>query len=177
MRLIKSMLARMLVAGAQWYAKRRPPDFIIGTVDDPYLLRWWVIPRNKRFNIYLHQFHRDDDERALHDHPWDNVSIVLSEGYTEVVPIDPRVPNGSTIECVRRPGDVVRRGAKDAHRIKLRRDTSGQPIRAWSLFLTGQLQRSWGFWCPHGWRHYKKFVELEIDEHGRGVSSRGRGCD
>src|SRR5690606_32105599 len=34
---------------------RRGPDVIIGGAHDPYLKRWWVIPRNRFFNIYLHQ--------------------------------------------------------------------------------------------------------------------------
>jgi hypothetical protein len=42
--------------------------------------RWWVIPRNKFFNIYLHHFLHSDDDRALHDHPWWNVSILLRSG-------------------------------------------------------------------------------------------------
>ncbi|SID67872.1 Protein of uncharacterised function (DUF550) [Mycobacteroides abscessus subsp. abscessus] len=43
----------------------------------PYLLRWYVIPRNRWLNIYLHKFLRDDDDRALHDHPWWFVSLML----------------------------------------------------------------------------------------------------
>jgi hypothetical protein len=56
---------------------RRAPDFLIGGADDPYIRRWWVIPRNRWFNVYLHQFLRSDDDRALHDHPWANCSILL----------------------------------------------------------------------------------------------------
>ena len=41
----------------------REPDFIIGGAERPYIRRWWIIPRNKLFNIYLHQVLRDDDER------------------------------------------------------------------------------------------------------------------
>lgn len=28
---------------------RRKPDFIIGPEDNPYLLRWWLLPRNTTF--------------------------------------------------------------------------------------------------------------------------------
>jgi len=34
----------------------RKPDFVIGRAGAPYLERWWVIPRNRWFNIYLHHF-------------------------------------------------------------------------------------------------------------------------
>lgn len=62
---------------------RRAPDVVIGEVHRPYLLRWWVIPRNPVFNVYLHRFMRSDDDRALHDHPWSNLSILLRGSYGE----------------------------------------------------------------------------------------------
>jgi hypothetical protein len=64
-------------------ADSRKPDFIIGGADEPYMLRWWVIPRNRFFNIYLHHFLRSDEDRALHDHPWLNCSWLLDGRYTE----------------------------------------------------------------------------------------------
>lgn len=64
----------------------RPADFIIGGAENPYIYRWWVIPRNTIFNIYLHKIVRDDDDRALHDHPWVNCSIILKGRYVEVTP-------------------------------------------------------------------------------------------
>lgn len=39
----------------------RPPDFVIGPNDDPYMLRWWAIPRNRFFNIYLHHILHDNE--------------------------------------------------------------------------------------------------------------------
>ena len=52
------------------WARNREPDFIIGGHEAPYLRRHWLIPRNRFFNIYVHEFLRSDDDRALHDHPW-----------------------------------------------------------------------------------------------------------
>lgn len=63
--------------------KSRPPDFIIGGSNRPYMLRWWLIRRNRFFNIYLHKFLRSDDDRALHDHPWLNMSYLLDGEYIE----------------------------------------------------------------------------------------------
>lgn len=34
-------------------AMMRAPDFIIGGRENPYLLRWFVIPRNPLCNIYV----------------------------------------------------------------------------------------------------------------------------
>ena len=63
-----------LAARLMWWlrlnvARRREPDFIIGDDHDPYLKRWWLIPRNPLVNVYLHQILRSDEDRALHDTP------------------------------------------------------------------------------------------------------------
>ena len=83
---LRSKLARRLAKWAKGYMAKRPPDFVIGKPENPYLLRWWVLPRNRVFNIYLHLFMRSDDDRALHDHPWWNASFVLDGGYVEHMP-------------------------------------------------------------------------------------------
>ena len=57
--------------------------FVIGEPEEPYLKRWFILPRNRWFNIYLHHFHRSDDDQALHDHPWASVSILLKGSYIE----------------------------------------------------------------------------------------------
>lgn len=91
-------------------AERRLPDFVIGGHDNPYLLRWHLIPRNAVFNIYLHKFLRDDDDRALHDHPWPWCSILLRGEYAEVT--SPRFafegdPDGGVIHV----RGAIRKGA------------------------------------------------------------------
>lgn len=139
----------------------RAPDVLIGKPGDTYMRRWFAIPRNRFFNIYLHHFLRSDDDRALHDHPWWNMSILLLGKYTEHT-----IGAGGVhhhVEYV--SGAVKLRSAKYAHRVEL---TDGP---CWSLFLTGPNIRSWGFHCPNGWRHWKDFVDS-------GDSGNiGRGCD
>lgn len=137
---------------------RRPPDFVItrgdGTV---YLRRWFIIPRNGWFNIYLHQILASDDDRALHDHPWVNCSIVLAGRYIEVMPETARV---------RRAGSVTFRRPTARHRLYL-----GDGETAWSLFLTGPKVRVWGFQCPNGWVPWYDFVDPD------NPGSKGPGCD
>ena len=136
-----------LVCG--WH--RRAPDFIIG---DSYLLRWWVIPRNPFFNIYLHRIGRNDDDRALHDHPWWNISIVLKGAYRE------HMPDGTR---VLKRGAWALRGATALHRLEVVKG----PV--WTLFITGRRVREWGFQCTKGWVHWKDFTTVD----GRNV---GKGC-
>lgn len=142
---------------------RRPPDFIIGGHDDPYLLRWYLIPRNRLFNIYLHKFLRDDDDRALHDHPWFWCSILLHGGYVE--------HTHDWFQGYWAPSVRVASPWR-AHRIELFDDSAGRRAPAWTLFITGPRIREWGFHCPErGWVHWREFTAA--DDSG----SVGRGCD
>lgn len=154
---------------------KRPPDRIIGGVDDPYMHRWFVIPRNPIFNVYLHHFLRSDDDRALHDHPWWNASWLLQGSYQEIVPADGD-PNGPFLRRIhRQAGDIAFRSAKAAHRVRLFRNwnrAGGPEQSVWTIFITGPRFREWGFWCPQGWRHRDEFIQ--VYEGGNEV---GRGCD
>lgn len=154
-------IVRLLFARLQRTAKSRAPDVRIGKPDDDYMLRWWVIPRNRFFNIYLHNFLRSDDDRALHDHPWLNMSILLDGRYTEHTIADGGVHRRVEYSA----GDIKLRGPKYAHRVEL---THGA---CWSLFITGPVMRDWGFHCPQGWRHHTEFVDSNNSGHI------GRGCD
>ena len=132
------------------WARKRSPDFVVGGSVNPYLLRWFVIPRNPVFNIYVHLFLRSDDDRALHDHPWVNLSILLDGSYTEHT----IAAGGINVRTVRNAGVwKFRSSGKQAHRIEL---TSGP---CWTLFITGPRYRHWGFHCPDkGWVHWEKFT-------------------
>ncbi|MCO5085131.1 MAG: hypothetical protein M9939_26355 [Mesorhizobium sp.] len=141
-------------------ADRRQPDICIGGEADPYMRRWWLIPRNRWFNIYLHHFMRSDDDRALHDHPWWNVSILLEGSYTKHT-IEAGGVNRRTI---RTAGDWKPRTAASAHRIELHAGP------CWTLFITGPRIREWGFHCPQGWRHWRIFTA------GPNGETVGRGC-
>lgn len=170
----------------------RTPDFVIGTADEPYLRRWYVVRHGQRWlslspakremllrlsdprkdnqsgrNIYVHQFLRSDDDRALHDHPWPWRTIVLEGEYIEHVPANPDHPAGPTVGHHRRAGDIgTRRAGTDPHRVEL---INGKP--ALTLFVTGHREREWGFWCKHGFRHWREFT-------APGNSGEvGRGCE
>jgi hypothetical protein len=148
----------------RWFEKiaaSRKPDFVIGAKDDPYVLRWWIIPRNRFFNIYLHRFLRSDDDRALHDHPWLNVSIILDGAYTE----ETIAAGGVHQRRVYEVGAVKFRGPRSAHRIELHAGP------CWTLFVTGPRVREWGFHCSHGWRPWQKFVSP------KNPGEIGRGCE
>jgi hypothetical protein len=137
----------------------------------PYMLRWWKIPRNWAMNIYYHIVKRSDDDRALHDHPWWNFSIILEGGYFEHMIL----PGGVHDRKWYGPGAVrFRWHGKIAHRLELNwRPTfdagsqtgDGEEIPVKTIFITGPVLRRWGF------HHEKRWVDAyEFDgfmaEHG-----------
>jgi hypothetical protein len=137
------------------------PHFIVGGADDPYLYRWYVLPRNRVFNVYLHKFLRDDDDRALHDHPWWFVSLIVKGGYREIT-------NDGTE--FRFAGSWGFRPATHRHRVSLYR-IDDYVVPAWTLVITGRKKRTWGFWCPKGFVPWYDFVD-QTDS-----GNIGRGCE
>lgn len=159
------------------------PDEEIGPPGDVYLRRWTLFPRHswidRWFNVYLHCMLRDDDDHGLHDHPYDNISIILRGGYMEWSFLAPpreghEMPQVIGHMC--RPGTVIHRRAETAHRLVL----PPSRVRCWSLFVHGHRRREWGFWvqgtgihvvagdlCVHNtktikvarWVHWSKFLE------------------
>lgn len=144
----------------------READFFIGGKEDPYLIRWWVIPRNKWFNIYLHKIVKSDRDEALHDHPWINCSILLLGSYEEVTILPGGVEHVAELSA----GEIRFRRPTAAHRLVV--DESPGCKAVWTFFITGPVWRHWGFHCTKGWRHWKDFVGFR-DAHSNVV---GRGC-
>lgn len=164
-----------MVSGLRYLNPFRKPDFVIGRESNPYLRRWWIIPQNRFFNIYLHNFRRSDDDRALHDHPWWSVSIILRSGYIE------HLPGG--VARYRKPGCITWRKANQAHRVELYRqgyticscDNCKKPRPAWTIFITGPRVREWGFHCDRGWIHNRDFFGIPRDQQPKGGEI-GPGC-
>lgn len=174
------------------------PDQRIGTAAYPYLDRWFVIPKNRILNVYLHHFQRSDEDRALHDHPWlVNMSWILDGEYDEMrfkrthpIRMYPEInsmraystafatPPLPELERVYRPeGSMTFRAGPAPHRVVLRPNYIFPQAQkgyrgvkpVWTLFITGPNVRRWGFYCPQGWVWWKTFVGAD--------GMRGRGCD
>jgi hypothetical protein len=125
----------------------------------PKAYRWHVLPRNKYFNIYLHKFVGDDDDPGLHDHEYDNCSLVLSPvGYIEQIPGSNDRPPVFFVNVHRRAFRPVFRRAEDPHRVLVCRDNNADPRPCWSLFITLSRRRQWGFWLSDGWKHHRDVI-------------------
>jgi len=142
-------LSDYLLLRVHQYTTSHPMDFRIppNTAIPAYMMRWWWVPRNPWFNVYLHHVWRSDDDRALHDHPWTNVSIVLAGSYTEHT-ID---AGGIHRRRTAGPGSIkIRTSGKQAHRLALPK-INGIEQPAITIFITGPVLRRWGFHDPSGW--------------------------
>lgn len=140
-------MARRSVGPVTWWARRLvsgQPHQVIGDGPNPYMLRWDVIPRNRWLKVYVHKFLRSDDDRALHDHPWVFISLVLHGQYLEYTE---QAPNPH----LRKRWSLAYRPAATRHRVALvsgfNADGSYGMQPCWTLIVTGPKVREWGFWC------------------------------
>lgn len=94
-------------------------------------------------NLYVHRYGRSDPE-TMHDHPWDNVTLVVSGYYVE------ETPEG---RFLRSAGSIITRQAEDRHRI-----AEVEPGTI-SIFGTLQKRREWGFWVEGEFIHWRDFTK------------------
>lgn len=204
------LAARLMSAMLDRHAQAREPDFIVGhdNPDGPYLLRWYITPwrgwyrqvpegertRWQRFsvrvsralpNLYLHKFLRDDDDRALHDHPSWAVSFMLQGGYIEHTIAAGGIHRRQQFHA----GDLRFMRTRHTHRIELmpmwwmeddfdaawqlHAKAPMQKAACWTLFLFGPTVRDWGFHCPErGWVPWQEFTATnQPGEIGKGCGA------
>lgn len=102
-----------------------------------YLTRIILVRFPSGAKLMLNYFHRSDEDRHLHDHPWDFTSFILWRGYIEVLERD-----SFSIQ----PLQTIKRPAQWKHRVVLK---DGKP--ALTLVFTGPNKREWGYHTPEGW--------------------------
>jgi hypothetical protein len=142
--------AENLISGACRKVSSRLPNQLFCTELEPYLHRFYIFRRSMLSwdfakylpSIYLHYFHRGDQDTALHNHPWGySASLVLTNGYLEDR-WDPH--NKVVIKRELKPGSINVIRANDFHRVDLRDPSKG----AWTLFVSGPRVQDWSFWEP-----------------------------
>lgn len=131
----------------------------------PYLTRWHLIRVGERFALMLHKFHRSDEDRELHDHPWSFITLILTKGYWEHREICQEHDGASALRpCLRCKLGTVRgikrywyprfsvlfRRAEWRHRVEIK----NAPV--YTLVLRLGRRREWGFWNKAGqFTHWK----------------------
>lgn len=128
--------------------------FVIHNSDgEPYLTRVYLWS-GFGYAAMLHRIHRSDDDRALHDHPWPFVSLLVGgPGYTEHLERGPRFVPAWSLNVKLDPTEL--------HRLEVHGPQT-------TLVLRGRRTRAWGFKVPgHGWVHWRDF-ESFIQARERG---------
>jgi hypothetical protein len=138
--LVSGLIGTVVNRGAhRWFAG---PNHI-----GDYMRRWFI--KTPWFSVRIHNIRRSDEDRALHDHPWPFVSLILWGGYREITDEHHTSP---TYGKWYGPGSILYRPAAFKHRLLL-----PHGHQAWTLVVTGPKQRSWGFDVPGvGWLHWRK---------------------
>ncbi|EJM20214.1 hypothetical protein PMI21_01117 [Pseudomonas sp. GM18] len=171
-RLVAKLLARPAIA--DWLiarAKVTPYQHIMsadGT--EMYMGRWWLFNPYSRethkpaflwcpWSFRIHHILRPDEDRDLHDHPWNARTIILRGWYTEqrlLEADDPALHQllmkaaelrqsfdaafQATEHIDRRPGDTARLNHGEYHRID-----QVSPGGVFTLFITSKWRCDWGF--------------------------------
>lgn len=166
--------SKFIEAGCKSLSTRIKEHRTIYTENRPYLTRHYLKSHrphgeekivdgddNVKFGLYLHYFHRGDEDAALHNHPFKwSYSLILTNGYSEER-WDAKAQK--IITRLLRPGSINRIMADDFHRVDLIDPTRG----AWTLFLSGpRINDAWGFWWPgvHEFIHWREFTRSNTHE-------------
>lgn len=120
---------------------------IHGCHGDLYMTRLQLLCFDNGASLMINYFHRSDEDRELHDHPWNFKSLILWRGYNEHHP-------GGIITTY--PGMLIRRPAQWRHRVILK---NNKP--ACTLVFTGPNLREWGFHTDKGWVHHSQFWTMK----------------
>lgn len=168
-RLVAKLLARPAVAAWLIARAERTPYQHIMSADgaDMYMGRWWLFNPYSRdthkpalwlcpCSFRIHHIMRHDEDRDLHDHPWNARTIILRGWYIEErlepAGTDDMLKSGplqwlealddlfKVSTSTRNPGDTARLNHGEYHRID-----QVSPGGVYTLFITSKWRGDWGF--------------------------------
>lgn len=162
--MLLKLLARFLARPAvtDWLIRRamRTPYTHIDKDGDVYMYRYWLFNPYKEnssgkgnwfpISIRLHHIVRPDQDRHMHDHPWNARTFILRGWYIE------KREEGRYYW--RGEGETAKLNFGEYHYI-----TGISPLHgAWTLFVTGKYRGTWGFLVNGAkvkWREYLGIAE------------------
>lgn len=127
------------------------PSDLIEQDGRPYMERFFLLGGSGNAPGSKARYHHilESDQSAMHDHPWDFVSVILAGSYVESTPAG---------ECEFGPGSVLVRRAEELHRLTL---PSG-PV--WTFIVVGPARRRWGFHTDDGWIPWQQYLGVPSSE-------------
>lgn len=187
-KLLAKLLARPAVA--DWLIRRaqRTPYTHIVTDGVLYMERFWLFnpypntggsgadrPRWQfPISIRIHHIVQPDQDRHLHDHPWNARTFILRGWYHEMRPVEAAAPGepgahdmrSGMIHISREAGETAALKFGEYHRIT---DISDGGV--WTMFVTGKYRGTWGFLVDGvkvQWRKYLGILEPKSADYRRG---------
>jgi hypothetical protein len=116
----------------------------LGNAECPYCYRW--VFNLGLFAVRLHKWVASDDTRAMHDHPYSFITIILKGYYVDV--------SEDKVELLSQ-GKIRFRKAEYKHYVNM----DGATIPCWSLVLSGPVVRGWGFWVNGKFLRREKYFK------------------
>jgi hypothetical protein len=162
-RLVAKLLARPAVAAWLIARAQRTPYLHIMSADgaDLYMGRWWLFNPYSRdthkpalwwcpWSFRVHHIMRPDEDRDLHDHPWNARTIILQGWYTEQRLLDSEDPvlSGRDVPASAQATEYIDRRAGDTARLlhgEYHRIDELSPGGVCTLFITSKWRGDWGF--------------------------------
>lgn len=159
---------------ANWLIEksRKTPYSNIARDGDIYMERFWLFNPYSRgpdgqeaskykwfpWNIRIHWIRRADSDEHMHDHPWNARTIILRGFYWEVRKVGCGQCDCGCMdeEYLRESGDTAKLGFGEYHRID-----KVSPGGAWTLFISGPYQGTWGFLVDGVKIHWKTYLGLK----------------
>lgn len=176
--LIARFLARPAVADYLIRRAQRTPYSAIVKDGDLYMERFWLFnpypdsgksgadrkPWRFPLSIRIHHIWLPDQDRDLHDHPWNARTVILRGDYTEqrrevIESTGTTWSDGDHIRDItyyREAGDTATLKFGEFHRIT---DVSQHGV--WTLFITGKYRGTWGFNVDGVKVQWRKYLGLE----------------
>lgn len=121
--------------------------------------RRWQFP----ISIRIHHIVQPDQDRHLHDHPWNARTIILRGSYYEERPVTGTDAGRLAAEYLgvydaylRELGDTARLRYGEFHRI-----TEVSDGGVWTMFITGKYRGTWGFDVDGVKVQWRKYLGLE----------------
>ncbi len=156
MKVLKQIIAFFYLYSEIWVAKVL------------YMRRWRFMP-DWLPGFRVHNILQSDDDRALHDHPFSFLTVILKGGYYEYLSDYSKKWHGAPA--------ILWRPATTLHRIELLEEHhrgggwEGVPtfttklMPAWTLVFRSRYFRPWGFMTKSGWVDARQFITKREGHH------------
>ena len=119
--------------------------WLFNPIGSDYTRKYPFIP----FSIRIHNILRHDQDRHMHDHPFNARTWIMRGGYNEV-----RLVDGHVVEIERRAGDTSTLGFDSYHKITRIEDGG-----ALTFFMFGPYKGQWGFLVDGHKMLHRQYVE------------------